>query len=93
MESLPNKLKTFVGDKGYMLSVGQKQRINKARTIYRNPQILIFDEETNSLGIKNENNIFENFPNLTCNNFFFMENKKIINLSYEDLLQNQKNLN
>jgi len=92
-----------------MLSAGQKQRIKIARVIYRNPQILIF-KETNSLGIKNENkifnNIFENVPNLTLitishkletiinfNKLFLMENKKITNLSYEDLLQNQKNLN
>lgn len=109
MESLPNKLQTFVGDRCYMLSAGQKQRIKIARVIYRNPQILIF-KETNSLGIKNENkifnNIFENVPNLTLitishkletiinfNKLFLMENKKITNLSYEDLLQNQKNLN
>ena len=109
MESLPNKLQTFVGDRGFMLSAEQKQRINIAKVIYRNPQILIF-KGTNLLGIKNENkifnNIFENVPNLTLivvshkletiRNFdklFLMEDKKIINLSYENLLQNQKNLN
>ena len=107
VNALPNKLQTVVGDRGYMLSAGQKQRINIARAIYRNPQILIFDEGTNSLDIKNENkifkNIFESFPNLTlivvshkletiknCNKFFLIENKKITNLSYEDLVKNQK---
>ena len=51
-------LKTKIGEKGSILSSGQIQRIALARLLYRNPQILILDEFTNSLDPINEDFYF-----------------------------------
>jgi len=63
--SLPNKENTFVGDRGMRLSGGQKQRIGIARSLYFDPKILILDEPTSSLDVKNESLILKDIYNLS----------------------------
>jgi ATP-binding cassette subfamily B protein len=60
IESLPLGYNTKIGANGHGLSEGQKQRLLIARVIYKNPDIVIFDEATNSLDANNEKVIVEN---------------------------------
>lgn len=60
IESLPLGFNTKIGANGHGLSEGQKQRLLIARVIYKNPEILIFDEATNSLDANTEKVIVEN---------------------------------
>jgi ATP-binding cassette subfamily B protein len=60
IESLPLGYNTKIGANGHGLSEGQKQRLLIARVVYKNPDIILFDEATNSLDANNEKVIVEN---------------------------------
>jgi ATP-binding cassette subfamily B protein len=71
IESLPLGYNTKIGANGHGLSEGQKQRLLIARVIYKDPDIIIFDEATNSLDANNEKAIVENLAG-------FFEDKTVI---------------
>jgi ATP-binding cassette subfamily C protein len=56
---LPRGLDTIVGDRGVLLSNGQRQRVALARALLRRPSFLILDEATNSLDGESEGRILD----------------------------------
>ncbi|XP_061465354.1 ATP-binding cassette sub-family B member 6 [Rhineura floridana] len=65
--TFPDSYDTQVGERGLKLSGGEKQRVAIARTILKNPQIIIFDEATSALDTKTERNIQASLAKVCAN--------------------------
>ncbi len=66
IESLPDGYHTVVGERGLKLSGGEKQRVAIARTLLKNPPILVFDEATSALDTRTEKAIQEELARIAA---------------------------
>ena len=64
LDDLEQGIDTVLGDRGVRLSGGQAQRVAIARALYSEPDLIIFDEATSSLDMKNEKAIHETILSL-----------------------------
>lgn len=72
IESLADGYATRIGENGFSLSEGQKQRISIARALVKNPDILILDEPTASLDNEKEKSIFRELSMLAESKTLFV---------------------
>lgn len=68
IEGLPEGLDTMIGESGCRISGGERQRIGIARALYRQPEILFFDEATSSLDKETEKSVNQSIENLSVKN-------------------------
>lgn len=67
IEKLPDGYETLVGERGLKLSGGEKQRVAIARTLLKNPKILMFDEATSALDSHSEQMINQQLQSISTN--------------------------
>lgn len=84
--SFPDGYNTIVGEKGVTLSGGQKQRVTVARTILKNPRILILDDSTSAVDTETEAAIREALDNLMENRTTFIIAHRIQSVMKADLI-------
>ncbi len=82
----PDGYQTLVGEKGVTLSGGQKQRIAIARTLLKNPHILILDDSTSSVDTETEAEIRTALNNLMQNRTTFIIAHRIQSVMVADLI-------
>jgi ATP-binding cassette subfamily B protein len=84
--TFPQGYSTLVGEKGVTLSGGQKQRVAIARTLLKNPRILILDDSTSSVDLETEAEIREALQNLMKNRTTFVIAHRVQSLMDADLI-------
>ena len=89
--NLPDGLDTIIGEGGSKLSGGQIQRLGLARAIYKNSEIFILDEPTNSLDVNNESNIINLLKTFKGKKTIIMSSHKIDNFELCDKIFSIKN--
>jgi ATP-binding cassette subfamily B protein len=82
----PKGYATLIGERGVTLSGGQKQRVAIARTLLKNPRILILDDSTSSVDTETEAEIRSALDNLMLNRTTFIIAHRIQSIMQADLI-------
>ena len=91
INSLKNRYYEQIGERGIKLSGGQVQRVGLARSLYKNSEIIIFDEATNSLDTETERLILKELYSLEKNLTIIIVAHRLNTLSKCDVLFEVKN--
>jgi ATP-binding cassette subfamily B protein len=86
IETFPDGYNTLIGEKGVTLSGGQKQRVAIARTLLKNPRILILDDSTSSVDLETEAEIRLALENLMRGRTTFIIAHRIQSVMDADLI-------
>jgi len=86
IQNLSDSYETVVGERGVGLSGGQKQRITLARSIIKDPSILILDDTTSALDVETEAMIQENLNSVYRDKTCFMIAHRISSIKNADLI-------
>ena len=84
--AFPDGYNTLVGERGVTLSGGQKQRVVLARTLLKNPRILILDDAMSSVDTETEADIREALQQLLANRTSFVIAHRIQTVRHADLI-------
>ncbi len=88
---MPDGYDTFAGERGSLLSAGQRQRIAIARALAINPRMLIFDEATSSLDYESELRVQKNMKLICANRTTFIIAHRLSTVRHADLILTLEN--
>lgn len=91
IRALPEAYDTQVGERGAMLSMGQRQRIALARALVTDPRLLVLDEATSSLDSEAERTIQQNMQHIVKGRTVFIVAHRLSTLAQVDRLMTIEN--
>lgn len=84
IKTLPDGIHTRIGERGSMLSEGQRQRISLARALLTNAEFFIFDESTSAIDRDTQDEIFENIMSRFQDKTIIYTTHRLENVKYSD---------
>ena len=88
IEASPEGYSAMVGERGIRLSGGQRQRIGIARALYKQAQVLIFDESTSALDHETENAVIKAINSLNSGTTIIHITHRVTTLNYCEKIVN-----
>ena len=86
INKLKNKYKALVGERGVQLSGGQRQRVGIARALYKNSDIIIFEEAKSALDNQTEQEIMKQISQMNKNHTMFFIAHRLTTLKQCDTI-------